>query len=64
MRSGEICNFGLDEKRKMATERSWAKQIARELRYDRVFPNYARDIDSCETVGEISELMASMRRKI
>ena len=55
--------LGLEVKKNISAERYRAKQIARDLFYDRIFPNYARDIDRCETIAEISTLMARMRRK-
>ena len=45
-------------------ERDNAKKIARDLRYNRQYPNYARDIDSCETAEEITVLMRYMRRHL
>lgn len=45
-------------------ERDNAKKIARDLHYNRQYPNYAKDIDDCETIEEIANLMRYMRRHL
>ena len=62
MTSEEIEFLGVEGSIKRKRYR--AKQIARDLCYNFQFPNYARDIDLCETVDDISKVMANMRRKV